>query len=508
MEQQAKSHATYQSELFERLKKSISLKRAEECFGGIMKPAFWWIIDKANPKPKEVDNLLSQNCPNFKKISSEKKYSCFNHLPGIIKKSAELKKLLSFNCAGGFNGFVFPIIQGDRVYGYIGACYSKKDVSPETLRIFPAFADTIVKEVQKEIELSKLYETLRPRAIALSTVHTVHRLISSTLDLGELLPRIARLSLQIMRSQRCSVKLVDSKRKLLLPKVTVDLRAKKIRLKKVKVGMWAPGKAFKYGRPVRSRDYLATPLIDGDVIGVITLYDKIDKKPFTAFDQEIMSTLGEQAVIAIKNAQLYKEQEKLTMGAIKALAKVLDTRAPGTCVPRVSFVKLAQFVGQELHMDIGSLKNLEYASVLHDAGEVFVPKAVLAKPSKLTGKEYKMVKEHPAAGVEIIKHMKALKFVTPIIMYHHENYDGTGYPKGLKKEQIPIGARIMAVVSAFESMITKRPYRIAKSIDEAVEEISKNAGTQFDPKVVNAFLKVMAKKDIRGILKRESHGSE
>jgi HD-GYP domain-containing protein (c-di-GMP phosphodiesterase class II) len=272
--------------------------------------------------------------------------------------------------------------------------------------------------------------------------------------------------------------------------------------------MWAPGKAFKYGRPVRGRDYLSTPLIDEDVIGVITLYDKIDKKPFTAFDQEIMSTLAEQAVIAIKNAQLYKEQEKLTMGAIKALAKVLDTRSPDTYVPRISLVKLAQFMGQELHVDIGLLKSLEYACVLHDAGEVFVPKAVLAKPSKLTGKEYEMVKAHPAAGVEIIKHMKALKSVTPIIMYHHENYDGTGYPRGLRRDQIPLGARIMAVVSAFESMITKRPYRVAKSINEAVEEISSNSGTQFDPKVVNAFLKVMAKKDIRGILKKELRGSK
>jgi HD-GYP domain-containing protein (c-di-GMP phosphodiesterase class II) len=423
----------------------------------------------------------------------------------MIDKAGLEKKLTRFECLEGLRGFVYPIYQGDKLYGYIGACYTKKDVSPEIMDIFAAFTDTIVREVQKELELSKLYETIRPRAIALSTVHTVHRLIGSTLDMSELLPRVARLSLQVIRANRCSVKLVDSTKKLLLPKVTVDLRETSSKLKKVPIGRWSPGKAVKFGRPIRDKNYLATPLIDEDVIGVITLYDKIDGKPFTQFDQEIMSTLAEQAVIAIKNAQLYKEQEKLTFGMIKSLATIVSARTNGHYVPRASFLKITMLMGQKLKLSAHDLKNIEYATLLHDAGQLIIPEEVLKKPSRLTEKQYNLVKEHPVVGAEILKPIKALKTIIPIILYHHENYDGTGYPKGLKKEQIPLCARIMAVVSAFEAMITKRPYRTPKSIVAAIDEIHRSSGTQFDPKVVQAFLDVAKRKDIRDMLIKEKH---
>ena len=503
MSEEKRNETIYQKELFDRLRKSIGLKREEECFGSYLKPALWWLVDKPNPKLSDFSAAVIGTCPYLKKSKSKKTPSCVKEVYEVVRKAFKTKEIVRFECAEGLHGFVYPVTQGDKLYGYIGTCYTKRDVSPDILNIFSAFTDSIVREVQKELELSKLYETIRPRAIALSTVHTVHRLISSTLDLNELLPRIARLSLQIMRSNRCSIKLVDYKRKVLLPKVTIDLREKKARLKKVRVGKWAPGKAVKFGRTIRDDGYIATPLIDEDVIGVITLYDKIDKKPFSAFDQEIMTTLAEQAVIAIKNAQLYKEQERLTMGSIKSLSTVLDARSPGAYVPRASFLKIAMAIGQELRLDNGELKSLEYAALLHDAGQIIVPGDVLTKPSKLTGEEYDIVKEHPARSVEIVKHIKALKSVVPIIFHHHENYDGTGYPKKLKKEQIPLSARILAVVDAFEAMISHRPYRMPKTIDEAIEEVRSHSGTQFDPKVVDAFTKVMKRRDVKAMLEKE-----
>ncbi|OGW77575.1 MAG: hypothetical protein A3I73_05225 [Omnitrophica bacterium RIFCSPLOWO2_02_FULL_45_16] len=501
-----KDNKGYQRELFDRLKKSISLKKEEECIGLCLGSALWWLIEEPHPKDACLKKLISNKCPVLKDKNSYKKNCCLNTLVEVVKKAGKSRALTNFECLEGLRGFVYPVFQGDKLYGYIGSCYTKKYVSPQLMNVFAAFTDAIVREVQKELELSKLYETIRPRAVALSTVHTVHRLISSTLDMNELLQRIARLSLQILRANRCSIKLVDSTKKLLLPKVTIDLREKKSKLKKVRIGRWSPGKAAKFGRPIRDINYLATPLIDEDVIGVITLYDKVDKKPFTAFDQEIMSTLAEQAVIAIKNAQLYKEQEKLTIGMIRSLATIVSAHAKGTNLPRASFLRITILIGQKMRLPAMGLKELEYATLLHDAGHLVVPDEVLTKPTKLTGREYSMVKEHPITGAEILRPMKSLKSVTPIILHHHENYDGTGYPKGLKKDQIPLGARIMAVVSAFEAMIEKRPYRTRISIDDATEEISRNAGTQFDPKVVQALLEVVKRQDIRAMLMKERYG--
>ncbi len=497
----------YDNEIFGRLKESLDLKKEQGALGSLFKRPIWWVVSDGSKAPLVTEEQVMANCKKMKTCRPGVRQACMKVFFNAFRKAKKTKEAEFFRCISGLHGFAYPIIMGKKIYGYIAMCHAEKEVPRQVVQIFAGFVNALVKETQKELELSKLYETIRPRAIALSTVHTVHRLISSTLDLDELLPRIARLSLHVVRANRCSIKLVDKARKTLLPKTTVDLRKKKVRLKKVKIGRHGPGRAFKKAKCIKGEGYLSVPLIDEDVIGVITLYDKVDGKAFTDFDQEIMLTLSEQAVIAIKNAQLYKEQERLTTGTIKSLAMMLRARSPGIITPRESFVRIVIEMGREFKMIPHDLRGLQYATLLHDAGEIEVPDRILKKPGGLTGKEFKLVKEHPLMGVKIIKPLKALKGVAPIIMHHHENYDGTGYPKGLRKNQIPIGARIMAIVAAFEAMVTKRPYRTRKTIKSAVEEIRKNSGTQFDPKAVDAFLKVVKRKHIRTLLRREGYGA-
>ncbi|MDD5439650.1 MAG: GAF domain-containing protein [Candidatus Omnitrophica bacterium] len=357
--------------VIEQFRKNPVYGRLGSLFNRVFGDFIYFAIPHADP----ISNVIHEaNIPECRECKSARMPgTCKSEMMAAVLRVSELKKTERFVCGDTTKGIVHPILHGDRLYGYLVACSIAGNAPDDIIEVFTSFAETILQAAQKELELKKLYETIRPRAIALSTVHTLHRLISSTLNLNELLPRIARLTLQVMRANRCSIKLVDSKKKTLLPKATVDLRTKNALLKKVEIGKWAPGKAVKYGRFIRGKAYLAAPLIDEDIIGVITVYDKIDAADFTDFDEEIMKTLCEQAVIAIKNAQLYKEQERLTVGSIKSIAAILESKAPGTFLPKASFLKLVRLVGTELRLSEYDLKCLEYASLLHDAGQIAVP---------------------------------------------------------------------------------------------------------------------------------------
>jgi len=494
---------TYEEEFFKKLRNSEDLKKQKTIISTFFKQPIWWLVRSIKKKPPKVKDTVLFKCDVCQKGRKEHR-SCFKTVLDVARKAKRTKRLQKFTCLENLSGFCLPVVQGDKIYGYLGLCHLDSNLPKEPLELFVNFINTLVKDIQRELELSKLYETIRPRAIALSTVHTIHRLISSTLDLDELLPRIARLCMQVMQSNRCSIKLLDEKKNTLVPVTTIDLRAKrKLNPKKLRLGKGIPGKAAKMGRVLRSSSFLSVPLIDEDVIGVITIYDKRNNKSFTRFDQEIIMTIAEQAVIAIKNAQMYREQENLAISSVKSLATILDTRDTSLCIPRTAFVKIVLAVGQEMDLDQIELHSLHCAALLHDAGQLFVPDEILSKPTKLTGEEYKLIKEHPARGAKIFEPTKYLKPVIPIILHHHENYDGTGYPNGLKGAEIPLSARIMAVVSAFLAIITPRTYRGARTIRDAQEEISRYSGTQFDPKVVAVFLKIMQRKEIRKVIEQE-----
>jgi putative nucleotidyltransferase with HDIG domain len=219
-----------------------------------------------------------------------------------------------------------------------------------------------------------------------------------------------------------------------------------------------------------------------------------------AIKQYVDKTSLHVAKLKAKNEQLEQaNREILAMSmrlketydaTLEALAAALDARDrdTGGHSSRVSVYTMD--MARRLGIREGSAEwlDIERASLLHDVGKIGVPDSILNKPGPLTAEEWQEMRKHPAIGYEMLRDVKFLTVAAEIVYSHHERYDGKGYPKGLKDDEIPLGSRIFAVADAFDAMTSDRPYRRALDWRKAREEILTNSGVQFDPKVVEAFL--------------------
>jgi len=187
----------------------------------------------------------------------------------------------------------------------------------------------------------------------------------------------------------------------------------------------------------------------------------------------------------------YKELEDLFIKLIRVMINSLDAKSPWTKGHSERVSLYAEKIAQEMNFETDEIKNIRLAGLLHDIGKIGTFDYLLDKPGKLTPEEFEIVKKHPAQGAAILIEIKQLNDIIPMVKYHHEKIDGTGYPFRLKGEEIPIGARILHVADSYDSMTSDRPYRPAPSLEYALSELHKHKGTQFDPRVVEAFLKVL-----------------
>jgi putative nucleotidyltransferase with HDIG domain len=350
--------------------------------------------------------------------------------------------------------------------------------------------------------LTKKYKQLT------SAQHSIYRLINSTYDLPDLGSKLTKLLSQIFKADACTFALLSPskfspKRKIAM-KCSITNNKRFISTQKATVKNKLEQRIIATSSAIRKDCLIATPLINEDVMGFIILarsYKTCRKEGgFDNYDLEALMTIANQIIMSIKTIQLYAEQEKTVMGTIKSLVAVLDSKMPPAYTHTPHFSKLVVAIAEELHLRKEETDSLRYASMLHDAGKINIPTEILTKASQLTGEEYDIIKRHPVRGAEILKHMEILKPVVPIIMHHHEKYDGTGYPSHLKKGNIPMGARVMSVADAFDAMVYGRPYKERMSVDVALEEIKKHSGTQFDPLVVKCLMKILHNKKLKKYL--------
>jgi HD-GYP domain-containing protein (c-di-GMP phosphodiesterase class II) len=173
---------------------------------------------------------------------------------------------------------------------------------------------------------------------------------------------------------------------------------------------------------------------------------------------------------------------------LTALSQAIEARDPYTRGHSDRVSALAEIVARRLGWKSARFGALKLGAVLHDVGKLNVDGAILRKPGPLDEGEYREIKRHPLDGARMIRRLETLRPALPYILFHHERWDGSGYPSGRSREQIPVGARIVAVTDAFDAMTSHRPYRAPLQLGTALAEVDDGAGTQFDPSVVRAFL--------------------
>jgi HD-GYP domain-containing protein (c-di-GMP phosphodiesterase class II) len=249
----------------------------------------------------------------------------------------------------------------------------------------------------------------------------------------------------------------------------------------------------RHGLVESARPMLSAPiLLDDDVVGVITLNRDAGAAPFSQENLHAVTSFANQLAVAIENARRYGALEGAFLGTISALAAAIDAKDPYRAGHSEDVTRHAIATAGRLGMNAAEVDSVRLATVLRDMGKIGIDGSILQKPGPLTEEERALVNRHPTIGADILGPLEFLAPVIPLILFHHERPDGTGYPSGISGSAIPLGARIIAVADSYHAMISDRPYREGLSPHTARQELLAGAGGQFDAEVIDAFLEVIS----------------
>ena len=240
---------------------------------------------------------------------------------------------------------------------------------------------------------------------------------------------------------------------------------------------------------------LAIPLASKETIKGVLLLGRCDPGLFSAEDTFAIEKIAAQMAVALDNARLYEEMRELFISTVASLTNAIDAKSPWTMGHSERVMHLSVAIAQEMGLDEATTERVRLGSLLHDIGKIGVIDALLDIKAPLSASEFIPMRLHPEVGVSILAPIERLHDVLPGILHHHEWFDGSGYPKGLKGDAIPLEARLIAVADAFDAINSNRPYRGLPLITDALAELSKQVGSQFDPVVVQALARHCAKKE-------------
>jgi len=250
---------------------------------------------------------------------------------------------------------------------------------------------------------------------------------------------------------------------------------------------------------------LSVPLrIKEHMVGSVNVYSYRQNYRFSEGQAKLLVILADRAAQAIENARLYQNLRRTFRETIEGLVSALEAKDKYTSGHSRRVTEYALILARGLKLSPEEMEKIEWAGLLHDIGKIGIRLESLNKPGKISKQEHEMFKDHTTMAKQIIEQIHFLREIVPLVYHHHENYDGTGYPSGIRAEQIPLGARILAVADAYDAMTSDRPYRKALETRDALRELKRCGGTQFDTQLVEVFAKEME----RGEKPAEDKGKE
>jgi len=410
-----------------------------------------------------------------------------------------------------------PIKLKDQVIGTL-------DVQSRELNAFDesdlVTLQTLADQVAIAIETARLFAETEARANDLALLLSTSTAISSSLDLDQILETVAQQITTSLVATFCRITLLDETGENLVIRAASPIRDRKAEDdfgQRCSLAMvpWHK-QVIETGQPVVLRHdvpelalsdeerkmalsggvqsaALIPLIVGGRILGVISMGEERswERSPFTPEKVALCQSIAAQAAVAIENARLYEELQQSFVQTIAALAAAVDAKDPYTGSHSQRTTELAAAIAQELGLSAQEIELIRYAGLLHDVGKIGISERILLKPGPLNAEEWEVVRRHPALGANIVERAASLYQLVPVILHHHERYDGQGYPAGLRGEDIPFKARILAVADAYEAMTSDRAYRPAMTVEQALATVRQGADEQWDGKVVEVLHKII-----------------
>lgn len=461
----------------------------------------------------------------------------------FLTKEKNIDKPTTLTCYAGFSCLVIPIITDEMLMGSIiveGLLTSYAKVSTkikklsDELEIESSKLTSILKEMEivskKNIEarkthlfsiinlISKLCHQkyqLDKRNIELSGLFEINKTIISTMDLRKVLVSIVNAATSTMGVKKCAIRLLDEKGETLVMTTSCGLSKDYLKKTEIKVGESIVGKVVKQKTPmfvcdiekdtqledpIRAKkeniaSLLSVPLIFQDrVLGTITIYSTKPHK-YTPDEIALLSNLSDQAAIAIENIRLFVLRREGIISITQSLTETIGAKDTYTREHCEQVASYSVAIANKLKLPKEQLNDIYLAGLFHDIGKIGISEKILLKPGVLTLEEFNDMKKHPSISVNILTPIDFSKEVLSTVHQHHERIDGKGYPVGIQGEDITLGARIIEVADAYEAMTSDRPYRKALSKPNAIMELNRCSGMQFDPKIVETFIKILEEEE-------------